>query len=199
MAKQNKQYFYTERNQTQRYLYCTLCGIGPFKQNEEGQKIFYKAGDKDPMYYCENCNRIHAPKIKFVKSAVMGPRSIDEESFTFTNDPKDVLKQEQLGKIDTIFEGNCYVVILKDSTKRLICCFAENVEKFISDLNSNKIRIPHISIPVESAYYYKRGCDSKSEAEKYIHIIKNYDVKQKQALIKNYHDTINKVSQYERA
>lgn len=53
-----RKYFYTENNKMKQYKYCTLCGAGPFKENDF-EHIIFICGDKQKTYYCNNCNLYH--------------------------------------------------------------------------------------------------------------------------------------------
>lgn len=56
-----KEHFYTENNKTKRYAYCSLCGAGPFKENDF-EHIKYICGDKQKLHYCHDCNLHHRIK-----------------------------------------------------------------------------------------------------------------------------------------
>lgn len=50
-----RQYFYTDgKGVVQKYEYCTLCGVGPFKQEEQDTK-YKSAGGGRPITYCIPC------------------------------------------------------------------------------------------------------------------------------------------------
>ena len=60
-------YFYKEGSKLKLYIYCTLCGKGPFKQDDlRKDKVFFIAGKRTKIYYCPEC-KSHQTKIKTLK------------------------------------------------------------------------------------------------------------------------------------
>ena len=51
-----KPYFYNEGGKTKRYIYCSLCLKGPFKEEQLSTEIFYICGS-DKIYYCSECKK----------------------------------------------------------------------------------------------------------------------------------------------
>lgn len=60
-----KLYFYQENGQTKKYRYCSLCGKGPFKDDEvnisnesKPNTIRQIAGQNTRIYYCNSCDNV---------------------------------------------------------------------------------------------------------------------------------------------
>jgi hypothetical protein len=58
-----KIYFYQEDGKTKKYCYCSLCGKGPFKEDEINSSNEVKqntvreiAGQHTKIYYCNSCD-----------------------------------------------------------------------------------------------------------------------------------------------
>jgi hypothetical protein len=53
-----KQYFYIEDGKQKKYIYCSLCGNGPFKESDT-DKFTHICGNKQKVCYCNECKSRH--------------------------------------------------------------------------------------------------------------------------------------------
>lgn len=101
----NRQYFYEENGKTKRYTYCSLCGKGPFRQNQivndnvSHDKILFVAGQtiNTSIYYCYDCCSHHTNVVKKdtkhtsnVKAApIEAEQIIEEEVMSMLSESKE--------------------------------------------------------------------------------------------------------------
>ena len=100
----SKQYFYEENGKLKRYSYCSLCGKGPFKEedivddNVSPDKLLYVAGQtaSTRMFYCYTCNN-------YVSNS--SPKKELKTFFNFT-DVKDTIVKQEVKVEDTVIKND---------------------------------------------------------------------------------------------
>lgn len=206
-----REYFYKEHGQLKPYIYCSLCGAGPFKEKDKEQ-IEHVAGERQKIYYCKSCqfaqatklndehekeNKLHK-KIEVIVENDIKDENIEkvEEVISGNNDDSKLnkLTLEADGKMHTPLDGSFFILLVKSAIDRIFCLSCNyDANQYVNDLNTYKIEKSKRIMQRPLELVYKRSIEEKDKLlfERYLKVKpKMFKFK----LIKNYNRTLQDLS-----
>jgi hypothetical protein len=191
-VRKDRPYFYKDKDgKLQKYLYCSLCNDGPFEQ--ESPNLTYITGESQKIFWCKKCNM--AKRIDLVsKENIKVMR--EEGDFVKVKDKKTSIKadfaklllDESVGKVMPSQEGIWFNILAQAKNKKIYSFYHEgDPDQFIDDMNNEVVvynSMARIQLPL--TLLYKRGCETKVEAESIDEVFKVKQADFKLKLIANY-------------
>lgn len=56
-------YYYKDGDIIKKFVYCSMCGAGPYKQEDESYEFIRLGGEKTPLNYCKYCAQMRNYKL----------------------------------------------------------------------------------------------------------------------------------------
>jgi len=152
-----RQYFYKENGITKRYIYCTLCSSGPYKEEDEGYDFLRLGTENTPINYCKKCGLIRGYKLK-----------IREEKFK-----------------EAVIESNIHFIIVRCKDNSLYTSVSGlTLEKALKNMNVGKgpnYTKPSSRRPVNLIFYF--SITDKKIGGKIKKLFDSWDINQKENYI----------------
>lgn len=188
MSDKARLYFYKEHDVVKKYTYCSLCGTGPFTENDKLRgEITYLAGGKgSEIHYCKQCMFNQGLKVDIKDDKAIEqrlPKIISDEDVSI----KSLVKLEIKQQASPPQKGSVFVYMMQGSDGVLFCSYDYNIKQHIDDVNNGVVKhtgTRSTSYPFTLAY--KRAVNSEDEATSFVKIIRTLSKAFKEALIKNY-------------
>lgn len=185
-------YFYTENGIVKRYLYCTFCGGGPFKENDGKVQRF--GSDKTPVNYCPLCfsnANIHKYSFGATKQATVTAykkRSVKTKEIK----TKEALAIDELiNALDPDVDTEQTIVfIARGKDGLLFCTKSEDPDGMIDTINSGKIKqsgIGKTALPMQIVY---RKVVGLTDCDDFVRKIRVLTKVKKNELISAYQKTL---------